>query len=92
MNYKKTSKLFKALSDSKRLEILHSLKNNEKCACDLLEIIDLSQPTLSHHMKILEEAEIIESRKQGKWTFYSINKETFKIFKDILESFIDNNI
>lgn len=72
MNEKKTALLFKALGDENRIKILLLLKNGEKCACKLLEELNISQPTLSHHMKILCDAEIVCGRKEGKWMHYSL--------------------
>ena len=68
--------IFKALGDDKRLQILHMLANGEKCACKLLEAFDISQPTLSHHMKILLACGLVKARREGKWAHYSINVET----------------
>ena len=64
--------VFKALSDENRIRILKLLHGGEKCACKLLEELNISQPTLSHHMKILCDAGIVSGRKDGKWTHYSI--------------------
>ena len=64
--------IFKALSDENRIRILRLLKGGEKCACKLLEELNISQPTLSHHMKILCDAGIVSGRREGKWTHYSI--------------------
>ena len=64
--------LFKALGDENRIRILRQLRSGEKCACNLLEELNISQPTLSHHMKILCDAGIVTGRKEGKWTHYSI--------------------
>lgn len=72
MDEKKVANLFKALGDENRIKILLLLKNGEKCACKLLEELNISQPTLSHHMKILCDAEIVCGRKEGKWMHYSI--------------------
>lgn len=69
---KKMASIFKALSDENRIRILKLLRGGEKCACKLLEELNISQPTLSHHMKILCDAEIVTGRKEGKWTHYSI--------------------
>ncbi|AIZ57294.1 putative arsenical resistance operon repressor ArsR [Candidatus Methanoplasma termitum] len=66
---------FKAFCDETRLTIISLLQNGEKCACVLLERLDISQPTLSHHMKILVDSGIVDARKEGKWTFYSISEE-----------------
>ena len=69
--------LCKALGDSKRLQILQMLIGNEQCACMLLEHFEITQPTLAHHMKILCDCDLVKTRKDGKWTHYSINKATF---------------
>ena len=69
MDYRNDAKLFKALSDENRLQILAQLNNEEKCACVLLEKLAISQPTLSHHMRILAEARLVECRKEGKWMY-----------------------
>lgn len=69
------SKVFKAFCDPNRLQILSILRLEEHCACKLLEILNVSQSTLSHHMKILTEAKIVNVRKDGKWSHYSLSKE-----------------
>jgi len=63
-----TLKSFRALSDRTRLEILSLLNDGEKCACKLLEKLSISQPTLSHHMKILCDSGLVKSRNEGKWS------------------------
>lgn len=73
MEKKKLAKFFKAFGDENRLKILDLIKDEEKCACNILEELHISQSTLSHHMKVLEESEIVVSRKEGKWTHYSID-------------------
>ena len=73
--YTENARIFKAFCDENRLRILEMLQTGEKCACRLLEELHISQPTLSHHMKILAEAEIVESRKDGKWTYYKISQQ-----------------
>ena len=70
-NNEKTAKIFKALGDPNRIAILKMLQSGEKCACKLLEELNIGQSTLSHHMKILCDAEIVKGRKEGKWTHYS---------------------
>ena len=72
MNERKIAVIFKALGDENRIRILKLLKCGEKCACKLLEELNISQSTLSHHMKILCDAEIVTGRKDGKWMHYSI--------------------
>jgi len=67
------AKVFKAFCDENRLVILEMLQSGEKCACVLLEKLNITQPTLSHHMKILVDSGIVSARKEGKWTHYSIS-------------------
>ena len=70
---KKIAGIFKALGDENRIKILKLLQSGEKCACILLDDLHITQPTLSHHMKILCDSEIVVGRKDGKWTYYSIS-------------------
>ena len=72
MDTQKAAGIFKALGDENRIRILKMLSTGEKCACKLLEELKISQPTLSHHMKILCDAGIVTGRKEGKWTHYSV--------------------
>lgn len=72
---KRTSIIFKAFCDENRIKILKLLTTGEKCACKLLEEINITQPTMSHHMKILCDSGIVVGRKEGKWTHYSISVE-----------------
>ena len=72
LNPKKTAVIFKAFCDENRIRILNLLSTGEKCACKLLEELNITQPTLSHHMKILCDAGIVVGRKEGKWIHYSI--------------------
>ena len=73
--YIETAQVFKAFSDEHRLMILELLKDGEKCACVLLESLDIVQSTLSHHMKILCESGVVNGRKEGKWMHYSLSKK-----------------
>ena len=73
--YEEQEKIFKAFCDAKRLRILELLRGGEKCACVLLEQLDLGQSGLSYHMKILCESGIVESRQEGKWTHYKISDQ-----------------
>jgi len=72
-NYSENARIFKAFCDENRLMILEMLQNGENCACVLLAKLRISQPTLSHHMKILVDSGIVSARKEGKWTYYSIS-------------------
>ncbi len=85
MNKIDVALICKALSDSNRLEIVQMLSEGEKCGCKLLERFEITQPTLSHHMKILVEAGMVNDRKEGKWHYYSLNTQTFSSFKKYIE-------
>lgn len=85
MDNKLLVKQLKAISDEKRIEILKILSKGERCACVLLEDLDLTQSGLSYHMKLLNEAKIVHSRQEGKWTHYSINQVFKKNIKDFIE-------
>ncbi|MDS0524517.1 metalloregulator ArsR/SmtB family transcription factor [Clostridium sp. SHJSY1] len=67
------AKIFKALSDPNRLKIIEILTCEEKCACEILNQFDFTQPTLSHHMKVLMECGLVVSRKEGTWNYYKLN-------------------
>ncbi len=77
----------KALGDSNRLKIVDMLREGEKCGCKLLEAFEITQPTLSHHMRILSECNLVISRKEGKWSHYSLNCDTWGAFKKYFEKF-----
>lgn len=65
----------KALSDETRQKILEMLQQREMCVSDIVESFNVSQPTVSHHLNILKNVGLVESRKEGKLVFYSINQE-----------------
>ena len=73
--YQEQAKVFKAFCDENRLRILEMLRGGEKCACVLLEQLDLGQSGLSYHMKILVESSVVDSRQEGKWTYYKISEK-----------------
>ena len=81
---KKMALVFKALGDENRIRIMKLLRTGEKCACKLLEELNISQSTLSHHMKILCDSGIVAGRKEGKWMHYSISSEGSQIARDCL--------
>ena len=69
---KKESRFFKALADEHRIRILKLLMLREMCVCELRVALNLTQPTTSHHLGILENEGLIKKSKKGKWTYYSI--------------------
>lgn len=85
----KNAILFKAFCDSNRLLILELLYDGEKCACKLLEEMKISQSTLSHHMKILCDSGVVRSRKDGKWTYYTIERQGCLPAKEFVETLME---
>ena len=78
------SRLFHALSEPTRLQILEHLKDGEQCVCDLTEAFQTGQSRLSFHLRVLKEAGLINDRPEGRWMYYSLNAEGIKE----LESFV----
>ena len=69
--------LLKAVSDPTRLQLLSIIRsspNNEACVCDLTAPVGLSQPTVSHHLKVLTDAGILEREQRGTWAWFSLNR------------------
>ncbi|MBR3099815.1 MAG: winged helix-turn-helix transcriptional regulator [Clostridia bacterium] len=86
MELSEISLICKALSDPNRLQVIHILTRGERCACELLEQMQITQPTLSHHMKTLEDCSLVVSRKKGKWIHYSLNAGQWAAFCGHIES------
>lgn len=84
MNEQEIAKICKALGDENRVKIIKMLTVGELCACKILEEFSITQSTLSHHMKILSDCNLISVRKDGKWSYYSINCKTFFEFKNVI--------
>ena len=85
LDEKKIPTIFKAFCDENRVKILKLLLTGEKCACVLLDDMHITQPTLSHHMKILCDSGIVIGRKEGKWMHYSISKKGVDLAKECLQ-------
>lgn len=69
----KKGKFFRGLADATRLRILGLLAVREMCVCEVMVALDLTQPTTSHHLRILENVGLVKDRKEGKWVFYSLH-------------------
>ena len=75
MATKNEVKIFKALSDETRLKIVEFLKDGEKCVCEIIPMTEKSQPAVSQHLRVLTEAGILESRKEGTSVYYRLEDE-----------------
>ena len=78
---------FHALSDNIRLQVLNLLCTRELCVCEITEILKIPQSKLSFHLKTLREANLVSSRQQGRWTYYSLNLSELVILEQYLAEF-----
>ena len=90
MDNKKMAAMFKAFCDENRLHILDLLRDGERCACSILDEMQITQPTLSHHMKILCDSGVVVGRKEGKWMHYSISEDGLENVMNYLNEFMKN--
>ena len=83
INYQVYATFMKALSDETRVKIFNMLAQGELCACKILEEFNITQPTLSYHMKILTDCGLVNARREGAWMKYTINDENLEKLKEI---------
>ena len=88
-DFAKESKIFKALSEPVRLQIIDLISCGEMCACEILEFISISQSTLSHHMNVLIECGLVSSRKDATWVYYTINREGKEDLHRMIDGLMD---
>ena len=81
-----TSLVLKLLGDKTRLTIMALLKWRELCVCELLEVFEMSQPSISQHLRKLKDAGLVKEERKGQWIFYSINKnsEAYPLLESVL--------
>ena len=89
--YVKMAKIFQALSNPKRVQIFDMLSGGEMCACVLLEHFRVAQPTLSHDMKVLMDAGIVKSRRDGQRTVYSLNMDSLGKMQQVMKKMLQAN-
>ncbi len=82
---KDLARAFKALADPTRLEIVRlvSAQASSVCVCDIVDRFELGQPTISHHLKVLREAELVDMSRQGIWAFYSLSGRAREILGEV---------
>ena len=89
--YTGIAKVFKALSGPKRVKIVDMLSCGEMCGCVLLKCFEITQPTLAHDMKVLTEAGIVTSRREGKKTIYALNRKAIERYHRQVDEILRNN-
>ncbi len=80
----RVARLFHALSDETRLSIIRRLRLSERCVCDLTDALDAAQSRLSFHLKVLKDAGLVADRKEGRWTYYTLDQEALNEMAEIL--------
>lgn len=81
-----TARLFHALSDETRLEIIAMLGNGERCVCELTDAMDAAQSRLSFHLRTLKDAGLVTDRRDGRWVYYSLNNDALDEIVDAVGS------
>ncbi len=88
-----TVKMLKAIADGNRFKIFNLLMDNgETCACELLKDFNISQPTLSRHMKVMVDSGLIVARKDAQWMKYAVNPDALKELRDALSGTIPGDV
>ncbi|MFE5958026.1 MULTISPECIES: ArsR/SmtB family transcription factor [Streptomyces] len=84
--------MLKAIADPTRLQLLRLIErapNGEACVCDLTDCLGLRQPTVSHHLKKLTEAGLLDRERRGTWAWYSVNHDGLRRVRTILDPAVD---
>jgi len=85
MDREQIARLFHALSDETRLQIIECLFECEQCVCDLTDVLKTGQSRLSFHLKTLKDAGLLTDRREGRWVYYSLNREAIEELKDFAD-------
>ena len=81
--------IMESLSDPIRINILELMMGGEICVCDIVKVTGLSQSKISYHIKILKDSGLISDRQEGRWVYYSLNKESLFLIKEWITSLTD---
>jgi ArsR family transcriptional regulator len=82
----RATRLFHALSDETRLRILQRLRAGERCVCELTDALDAAQSRLSFHLKVLKDAGVVTDRREGRWMYYTVERESLVEMAELLET------
>lgn len=89
MDLELLAEYFKAMADKTRLKILSLLRTEELCVCELVEVLQMTQPAISQHLRRLKQAKLVTERRQGQWVFYSIDGSNYPFSQATLEALPD---
>jgi len=92
MNHADYVLILKSLADETRLKIVEMLSKGELCACKILENFNITQPTLSYHMKTLCDSGLVEGRRDGAWMIYSLNKESLEAVRNLFDNYCSSDM
>ncbi|MCI0182474.1 MAG: metalloregulator ArsR/SmtB family transcription factor [Acidibacillus sp.] len=82
--FEEMADVYKALADKTRLHILALLAKEELCVCELVAVFDMSQPSISQHLRKLRQAGLVTERKTAQWVFYALDESTFPMMKELI--------
>ena len=77
LDVSRTAELCNALADEVRVEIVTRLLDGERCVCDLMDALDAAQSRLSYHLKVLKDAGLVTDRREGRWSYYTLERSAF---------------
>ena len=86
LNTAQAVRWFHALSDETRLEIVERLLSGERCVCELTDLMDAAQSRLSFHLKTLKDAGLVTHRREGRWVYYTLNRDTLEDIESLVAS------
>ncbi|TCP67081.1 ArsR/SmtB family transcription factor [Baia soyae] len=89
LDWEQLAECHKALGDKTRLHILSLLKVEELCVCEIVEVLQITQPAVSQHMRKLKTAKLVRERRSGQWVFYSLDGSIYPFFESIVQTFPD---
>ena len=91
INLEQAAQTLKLLGDKTRLTILGLVKDHECCVCEFVEVLQMSQPSISQHLRKLRDAGLVKEQRRGQWIFYSLNTshDTYPIIQQVLEQIPD---
>ena len=85
LDLERASRLFRALADETRLRLLEQLRAGEQCVCDLRDEVASSQSLVSFHLRALKDVGLVTDRRDGRWVYYSLNRETFETIRRFVD-------